>query len=194
MNKKKTFSIVFSLIGALCLFGFVWSWFVTKDLRDAGQDYKTEQKFTVSNLLLTETKNAKKYWELYAKKAQYDGNDKNVFLYDILGNFYNENNEVTLSLKASKGSYNEQTGVIMLEGNAYAVSKDNSSVLADRVVWKGQDEDIMAFGNVQINKDNQLITNSKKAVFSSDFTYFKIEGDTKSNLYGKENSVRELDK
>ena len=98
MNSKKIYTIVFSLIALLILFGFVWSWYVTKDIRSntdmAGQQ---EQKVTVSNLILTETKDAQKYWELYAKKGYYTSGTEIAILEDIIGNFYDENNEVILS-------------------------------------------------------------------------------------------------
>lgn len=155
---------------------------------------KQSQKIDVSNLVLTETKNAKKYWELYAKKGNYEGGREIVTLEDIIGNFYDENEEVILSFEASKGTYAEEDKVIILSGNVLAVAKDGSSILADRIIWKGKDEDIEAIGNVQINRNNELITKSDKAVFNVDLTYFKITGNSQTRLYEEENKMEKKTK
>ncbi|MBE7706308.1 MAG: LPS export ABC transporter periplasmic protein LptC [Cyanobacteria bacterium SIG30] len=184
MNSKKVYTIIFTLVALLILFGFVWSWFVTKDLANNFDDAtKNEQKVAVSNLILTESKDEKKYWELYAKKGFYEGGKESVVLKDILGNFYDDDENVILSLQAENGTYTEGDKTILLSGNVLVVAKDGSSILADNIVWKGKDEDIIASGNVRINRNNELITESSKAVFNVDLTYFKIEGKSKSKVY-----------
>lgn len=171
---------------ALITFGFFWSWFVTKDIKsELGKSSEKEQKVVVSNLILTETKDAKKYWELYANKGFYESGDKMAQLEDILGNFYDENQEVVLSLKAKNGVYDSEEKTIELNGDVLAVSKDGSSILADKMVWLGKNEGIVASGNVKINKDNKLITKSEKAVFNAELTYFRIEGKSESKIYDK---------
>ncbi len=186
MNNKKIYIIIFSLITAVIVFGFVWSWFVTRNINSGANDAAhREQKVAVSNLILTETKNAKKYWELYAKKGSYTSGEKKAQLQDILGNFYNENQEVVLSLKAELGTYDSDEKIIRLNGNVLAVSKDGSSILADEMVWMGKNEGIIASGNVKINKNNQLVTTSDRAVFNSELTYFRIEGKSESKVYDK---------
>ncbi len=189
-NKKKVYTIVFVSIFAICSFGFVWSWFVTRNIgKETNQALKQSQRVDVSNLVLTETRNAKKYWELYAKKGSYEGGREVVILSDIIGNFYDKDEQVILSFEASEGTYTEEEKVIILSGNVLAVAKDGSSILADRVIWKGQDEDIEAIGNVQINRNNELITRSDKAVFNADLTYFKIIGNSETRLYEKANEM-----
>lgn len=157
---------------------------MTKDLANNFDDAtKNEQKVAVSNLILTESKDEKKYWELYAKKGFYEGGKESVVLKDILGNFYDDDENVILSLQAENGTYTEGDKTILLSGNVLVVAKDGSSILADNIVWKGKDEDIIASGNVRINRNNELITESSKAVFNVDLTYFKIEGKSKSKVY-----------
>ena len=186
MKSKKIYTIIFSLIAAVIVFGFLWSWYVTKDIgTDVDKAARNDQRVTVSNLMLTETKNAKKYWELYASKGHYESGSQKAQLEDIMGNFYNDNEEVILSLQASEGIYNQEDKTIELKGNVLAVSKDGSSILADEMIWMGQNEDIVAKGNVKINKNNQLVTKSEKAIFNSELTYFRIEGKSESKVYEK---------
>lgn len=162
--------------------------------KETDQAFKQSQKVDVSNLVLTETKNAKKYWELYAKKGSYEGGREVITLEGIIGNFYDENEKVILSFEASEGTYTEEEKVIILSGDVLAVAKDGSSILADRVIWKGKDEDIEAIGNVQINRNNELITKSDKAVFNADLTYFKIMGNSETRLYEEDDKVENVKK
>lgn len=184
MKNKKIYTYVFASIFAICTFGFVWSFIVTKDIRkDTDKALKQEQRVIVNSLALTETKNNKKYWELYAKRGEYEGSKNIIVLKNIIGNFYNDKEEVVLSFTANEGTYNEAKKIITLQGDVLAVAKDNSSIRADAVVWRGQNENIIAVGNVQINRNNELLTQSNKAVFNSELTYFKIEGKSQSQIY-----------
>ncbi len=194
-NKKKVYTVVFVSIFAICSFGFAWSWFVTRNIgKETNQALKQSQKVDVLNLVLTETKNAKKYWELYAKKGNYESGREIISLEDIIGNFYDEDEKVILSFEASEGTYTEEEKVIILSGNVLAVAKDGSSISADRVIWKGKDEDIEAIGNVQINRNDELITKSDKAVFNADLTYFKIIGNSETRLYEEADKVENIKK
>ena len=70
LNKKKIYTGVFLTVFGICLFGFIWSWIVTKDIRsNSVSDDVKSRRVVVGNLVLTETKDEKVYWELYAKKG-----------------------------------------------------------------------------------------------------------------------------
>lgn len=184
MNKKKIYTITFSLVIIICVGCFVWSWFVTRDIRDkAEQSSSIGQKVVVNNLVLTETKDNKIYWELYAKSGEYESESGFVVLKEVIGNFYGDDAQVILSFQSPKGSYKELNKVIVLEGETLFVAKDGSSITANKIVFKGKDDDIVASGNVRINRNNELITQSESATFNANLTYFRIDGKSKVQIY-----------
>ncbi len=186
IDKKKVYAIVFLAVFGICLFGFIWSWIVTKDIRsNSVSDDVKSRRISVGNLILTETKDEKVYWELYAKKGSYDGSTGLIILENATGNFYNKENEVVLSAESNRGTYKEDEKIITLEGDTLIVSKEGYSIRADKIVWKGRDEDIVASGNIVVQSKEQFLATSDKAVFNYDFTNFKIEGNCKSSIYDK---------
>lgn len=195
MEKKKIYTIVFALVFALCAVGFIWSWWVTREIRKNTEGALNQsQQVEITNLVLTETKDGKKYWELYAKTGDYDSANGTVILKEIVGNFYDKKEQVVLSFQSPQGSYLESEKIITLRGETLIVAKDGSSITANKFVWKGQDEDIVASDNVVINRNNELITQSEQAVFNSELTYFKIKGKAKSNIFEKMPEVLEVKK
>ena len=191
MKKKNLYLWAFSAVLILCLSCFVWSWWVTKDIRDTDSKTLSGQKLEVKNLFLTETKEHKKYWEMYAKKGYYSSTDGTVTLIDIIGNFYNEKEEVIMSFRSDEGRYNEKTKEIHMTGNIYVVSREGSAVQADEFIWMSKEEFIKAKGNVKINRNNDIITSSEKAYFSTDLTRFKIEGNSVTKVYEKNKNLAE---
>ena len=155
---------LFLTVFGICLFGFIWSWIVTKDIRsNSVSDEVKNRRVTVGNLVLTETKDEKVYWELYAKKGSYEATTGLVVLENAMGNFYNKENEVVLSVESSRGTYKEDEKIITLEGDTLIVAKDGYSIQADKIVWKGRDEDIVASGNVLVKSKDMFEARSEKA-------------------------------
>lgn len=193
-KKKKIYIILFSLLVLICLFGFIWSFTVTKDIRKSqkkgGEEANTKsQVATVKNLILTETKDGAIYWELYAQKGSYDSQTGDVILTNATGNFYDENNKVVLSFESDLGTYDEKTKVIVLRGHTFIVAHDGSSIKADEIVWKGSDEDILAKGNVIVNRNTDFISTANAARFNSELTFFEISGDTQTNVYSTDSDT-----
>ncbi len=187
LSKKKIYFIVFLSIAILCTAGFLWAWFVTRDIRkNVSGALNQSQKVIVKNLILTETKEQKKYWELYAKTGAYESSNKVVILTEIIGNFYDKDNNVALSFESPLGTYEDLTKTVTLQGETLIVSKDGSSILADKIEWGGKNSDIIATGNVRIKRNKELATTSEKAVFNSDLTFFKIIGNSKTMLFAKD--------
>lgn len=188
-NKKKIYIILFLLVVLICLSGFIWSFTVTKDIRkpNAEQNAKN-QVVTVKNLVLTETKEGNIYWELYAAKGSYDSKTGDVILTDATGNFYNSDNEVVLSFESNLGTYSENTKTIVLRGDTLVVAHDGSSIRADEIIFKGQDEDITASGNVIVNRNRDFVSTAEKARFNSELTFFEISGKTQTNVYSKDDA------
>lgn len=187
MKRKRVLKIFTLVLVLLIGWGFIWSWFITKAVRKNSKDGEMKnQHAVVKNIIVTETKEEKKYWEFYAKSGEYNSNHNQIELNDIIGNFYGKNNEVVLSFKSSKGTYDELTKKVVLNGDNLFVSKNGSQLYADKLVWQGNDKDILADGDVQFIMEDKLIAKAKSATFNSSLTDFKIKGDAVTKLYGSD--------
>ena len=188
MSKRKIAYIVILLAVVIgCSWAFIAAGVITKNFKkEALKSAGEKQEVNIQNLIITETKEDKKYWELYAEKGYYDTQNKVVILYNIIGNFYDKD-EVVLSMESTKGTYNEDTKRVVLYDNSYFIYKDGTDVRADRFVWQGNDKDITAQGNVIIRKSGELRTFSNEAILSEKMTNIKIIGRSKTELYKKGN-------
>lgn len=188
MSKRKIAYIIILLVVLLgCAWAFIAAGVITKNfkketLNSAGE----KQEVNVKNLVITETKDDKKYWEMYAESGYYDNQNKVVILYDIIGNFYDKD-KVVLSMESSKGSYSEEKKKVVLYENTYFIYQDGTEVRADRFVWQGTESDIVANGNVIITKNNEIKTYSDEAVLNKEMTEVQIKGRSKTELYSKGN-------
>ena len=188
MSKRKiAYTVILLAVVIGCAWAFIAAGVITKNFkREALKNAGEKQEVNVKNLIITETKEDKKYWELYAEKGYYDNQNKVVILYNVIGNFYDKD-EVVLSMESSMGTYSEEKKKVVLYDNSYFIYKDGTDVRADRFVWEGNDKDIKAQGNVIIRKSGELRTFSKEAILSEQMTNIKIIGRSKTELYKKGN-------
>ncbi|MBQ7286307.1 MAG: LPS export ABC transporter periplasmic protein LptC, partial [Candidatus Gastranaerophilales bacterium] len=165
MNKKLIIKIVSLLIATLILFGFIWAWSVTRVVRKNSKNNALQnQHAIIQNIIVTETQDEKKYWEFYAKSGEYNSEHNSVLLNDVIGNFYDKNQEVVVSFKTNKGTYDELTKKVILNGDNVFVGKDGSRLHADELIWQGQDKDILANGNVQFIQIGKIVAKADKAI------------------------------
>lgn len=141
-----------------------------------------KQALDISDIILAETKEGKKYWEIYGETGSYNSDNKIATLYNVTGNFYKEN-EVSMSFVSTKGTYDEEKKQIVLYENTHIVIKDGTSLYADKLVWSGSDKPIIATGHIKIKRARDLVTTADKAIISSDYAKFKIIGKTITKLY-----------
>ena len=188
MSKRKiAYTVILLAIVIGCAWAFIAAGVITKNFKkEALKSAGEKQEVNVKNLIITETKEDKKYWELYAEKGYYDNQNKVVILYNVIGNFYDKD-EVVLSMESSMGTYSEEKKKVILYDNSYFIYNDGTDVRADRFVWEGNDKDIKAQGNVIIRKSGELRTFSKEAVLSEQMTNIKIIGRSRTELYKKGN-------
>ncbi len=188
MQKRKiAYIVILSLIFIGCLWAFISAGVITKNFKKEALNTAGEkQKLDIKDLLITETKDDKKYWELYADAGYYDSQNKVVILYNIIGNFYNDD-EVVLSMESSKGTFNEETKRVVLYENTYIIYKDGTNVKANRFTWQGNDKDIVAQGNVVIRRNGELRTFSNEAYLGNSMKNVRIKGRSKTELYNKGN-------
>ena len=184
MRGKRVVKILIILIVIALIWGLIWSWFITKTVRSNNNNSDMKHQHAImKNIIVTETKDEKKYWEFYAKTGEYSSDSNSIILNDIIGNFYDKNDEVELSFKSTKGTYDEKTKKVILNGDNLFVSKNGFQLYADELIWQGRDEDILANGNVQYIQENKALIKAQKATFNNSLTHFKVMGKTKTKLY-----------
>ena len=189
MDKKKR-SYLIAIIGVIGVmaWAFITAGIITCNFNRAQlKGAENEQKVDALGIIITETKDGRKYFEKKDKKGNYSNEENIATLHNVVGNFYKDN-EVAMSFQSSKGSYNEKTGVITLYENTYIVLKDQTSLSTDKLVWSGSDKDTIAEGNVVIKKSDEMYAVADKCIIGAGYDKFKIIGKTQTKIYGdKEN-------
>ncbi len=187
MTKKVKFSLFFILFMLIiCIIGLIQAKNITKTLKDTPKNSQQGQseKVSIKDMLITETKDGKKYWEVFAGFGEYASSKNIADLKDVVGNFY-KNGKVVVSFKANKGTYENGKKRITLEDNALIVAEDGTALKAQKIVWEGEKDKIVAYGNVQITKSDNLYATCQRSEFSSDFKNFKTFVRTTTKVYSK---------
>lgn len=179
----------FAGILGLLLWAFISAGVITHNFnRSQLSGQKDKQEALIHGIILTETKNERKYWEIYGETGKYDSTNGIALLDNCIGNFYDENNEVSMSFESTKGTYNETKKQIIMYNNTRIVIKDGTVLEADRLTWSGSDKPVFAKGNVKIIRGKELYATADTVEISPDYDNFKISGNTVSKLYqDKEN-------
>ena len=178
-KKRKIYFIVIFLTIFVMAWAFISAGVITGNFnRSQLKNSENEQKVDAVGIIITETKEGKKYFEIYGETGHYSNDHSIATLNNVIGNFYKDN-EIAMSFQSSKGTYNENTGVITLYDNTYIVLKDGITLSTDKLIWSGNNKDTIAEGNVVINKDNELIYTANKSIICAGYEKFKIVGNTK---------------
>ena len=181
----KTYIIVGVVLIAILIWAFLYAAILTHGLnRKSLEGKENSQELSVNDIILTETRDGIKYWEIYGETGQYDSEHKVAMLSRTIGNFYKDN-EVTMSYEAKSGSYNETLNTITLTQDVFIAISDNTTLKCDKLVWQGSDKDIVGEGNVRINRNNELASKGEKVIISPDYSHFKLVGKTQSKIYDK---------
>ena len=183
-RKQKAYIGAFAAIVCLLAWAFISAGVITHNFnRSQLQTDQDRQEAMINGIILTETKDEKKYWEIYGETGNYDSKNGVAMLNNVIGNFYDENNEVSMSFESSKGTYNEKKEQIILYEDTFIVLKDLTTLRANKLVWTGKDIPIVAEGNVRITRKSDLLATAKKVEISPDYNTFKIIGNTVSKVY-----------
>ena len=188
MKKKNIgYIILFSVIAIACLWAFISAGMITHNFKKRLADNTLgQQELTIQNLLITETKDGIKSWEMFAENGYYDNKNQVAILNDIVGNFYKDN-EVVASFESARGTYNQAKNEIILYEKTLIAYKDGSNVSASRMSWAGKNTDVYAEGNVRLELPSKVVVYAQKAVLNSDFNNLKVFGRTKTEIYDKGN-------
>ncbi len=184
LDKKKrnyliaVFAVVFVMAWAFISAGIITANFNRSQLKNS----ENEQKVDASGIIITETKDGNKYFEIYGETGHYSNDHSIATLNNVIGNFYKEN-KVAMSFQSSKGTYDENTGIITLYENTYIVLEDGTSLNTDKLTWYGNDKQTVAEGHVLIKKDKQMIATAQKGVIDAGYEKFRIIGKTKTKIF-----------
>lgn len=183
-KKQKAYLWVLFVFIGLMLWAFITAGVITHNFnRSSLQTDKNRQEALIHGIILTETKDDKKYWEIYGENGRYDSKTGIAMLDNVIGNFYDENNEVSMSFESSKGTYNEEKKEIILYEDTFIVLKDLTTLRADRLEWTGRDNPIVAKGNIRITKNQEFLATANEIIISPDYDKFKIRGNSVSKMY-----------
>lgn len=183
-KKQKAYVGAFCAIVALLAWAFISAGVITHNFnRSQLQTDQDRQEASIDGIILTETKNEKKYWEIYGETGNYDSKNGVAMLDNVIGNFYDDENQVSMSFESSKGSYNEKKEQIILYEDTFIVLKDLTTLRANRLIWSGKDIPTIAEGNVRITRKNELLSTAEKVEISPDYETFKIIGNAVSKVY-----------
>lgn len=186
MSKKiKSYLIFIGVVVVACVIGLINAFVITGGIKmDALVQSAKQEKVLVKNVLLTETKDGGKYWEIFADDGEYLNKKNKIFLRKVIGNFYKKN-EVVFSFEGDEGFYESKLKKVTLIKNARIVAKNNTSLRADRIIWEGTEDKIIAEGNVDVIKSDDIVTKSDKTVFTTDFKEFNIYGNATTKIFNK---------
>ena len=182
-QKKRVYVTALATIVGILLWAFITAGVITHDFNRKQVSAQGEsQQATVQGIILTETKNDQKYWEVYGETGNYDSANNIAQLNNVIANFY-KGNEVSMSLKSSKGTYNAKTHDILLYEDTLIAIDGGITLRADSLHWIDSNSPIVAKGNVKIQKDNQMLSTADKIIINPTYDHFKIEGNTVSKVY-----------
>lgn len=183
-KKQKAYVGAFCAIVALLAWAFISAGVITHNFnRSQLQTDQDRQEASIDGIILTETKNEKKYWEIYGETGNYDSKNGVAMLDNVIGNFYDDENQVSMSFESSKGTYNEKKEQIILYEDTFIVLKDLTTLRANRLIWSGKDIPTIAEGNIRITRKNELLSTAEKVEISPDYETFKIIGNAVSKVY-----------
>lgn len=185
-SRRKSYTLVISLIVLVIGWAFVSAGVITGNFNRAQiKNGADEQKVNAQGIIITETKDGTKYFELYGETGNYNNIDKVAVLYNVIGNFY-KNNEVYMSFQSSKGQYDEKNRVITLYENTFIALQDDTTLETDKLVWSGSDKDTYAIGHVKIKRAKDMVAIADKCIIGAGYNKFKIVGNTKTEVFGKD--------
>lgn len=183
-RKRRAYLWAFVFMFLLLLWAFISASVITHNFnRNKLQTDQNHQEALIHGIILTETKDDKKYWEIYGENGNYDSKNGIAMLDNVIGNFYDENNEVSMSFESSKGTYNENKEQIILYEDTFIVMKDLTTLKANRLEWSGRDVPIKAKGNVRVSRNKEFIATAEEMEISPDYDKFKLKGQVVSKVY-----------
>ena len=182
-KRKQIYTLSILAVIFVMLWAFISAGVITANFNRAQlKNQENEQKVDALGIIITETKEGRKYFEIYGENGHYSNDHSIATLNNVIGNFYKDN-EVSMSFQSSKGTYDENTGVITLFDNTYIVLKDGISLKTDKLIWSGSDKETIADGHIVIKKGDDMLSTADKCIIGAGYDKFKIKGNTITKVF-----------
>ena len=182
-SKKRSYLIAVLAVVFVMAWAFISAGVITANFnRSQLKNSEDEQKVDAAGIIITETKEGNKYFEIHGETGNYSNDHSIATLNNVIGNFYKQN-KVAMSFQSSKGTYDENTGIITLYDNTYIVLEDGTSLNTDKLTWYGNDKETVAEGHVVIKKDKDMIATAQKGVIDAGYEKFRIIGKTNTKIF-----------
>lgn len=183
-KKRKVYILGFTAIVGVLAWAFISAGIITHNFNRSQLSVdKDKQEAQIDGIILTETKNDRKYWEIYGETGSYDSTTGIAMLNNVIGNFYDESNQVSMSFESSHGTYNSQKGQIILYEDTHVVIKDGTSLFTSRLTWSGAEQPITARGDIKIVRNKEFLATADLVEISPSYEHFKIIGHAVSKMY-----------
>jgi LPS export ABC transporter protein LptC len=186
LDKRRRLYVILCLVVIfIMLWAFISAGIITSNFnRKQVNNKQDQQKVDAAGIIITETKQGRKYFEIYGENGNYSNDHSVATLNNVVGNFYKDG-EVSMSFQSSKGTYDEKAKVITLYDNTYIVLEDGVSLNADKLTWQGSDKDTIAEGHVRIRKNKEMQSIAEKGIIGPDYKTFRIVGKTQTKVWTK---------
>lgn len=182
-KKQKIYLGVFVVITCILFWAFLSAGVITHNFnRSVLKGDTDKQQLEVKGMILTESKEGQKSWEIFGETGEYSSDHKVAKLNNVIGNFYKDN-KVNMSFQSSRGTYSEETHNIDLYENTYVVLENDIAVTADHITYFSDTKTITAKGHVHVDRQGTFIATADEAVVNSDFSTFLIKGHTVTRIY-----------
>ena len=182
-KRQRSYFILTVVLSFILLWAFITAGVITANFnRNALRSGQDKQEMQVSSIILTETKDGQKFWEIFGETGKYSSNNKIAKLSNVVGNFYKDN-KVEMSFESTKGLYNEETQQIILYENVFVVLLDDTALQADKLIFDIKSKTIDVEGNVMIKKRKSFSAVAERARIEDEYSRFKIMGKTVSKVY-----------
>jgi LPS export ABC transporter protein LptC len=134
---------------------------------------------SLSSVTLTEfDAKGNQIWEVKAKRAEYNQENRSTDVYDVTGRFF-RNGKPIMQASAQRGSVNQADRAINLTGKAKAIAlQDNVVVTSEKLSWQSDLDLLTATEKVKVEKPDRKITISGKALKANpSINQYRVEQD-----------------
>lgn len=152
---------------------------------DLGNGVNAQLNASLKNSVIKREKDGKLLWEFTVGEVINDKTNNKAVLKDIKGKIY-RNDGSYLDVTAESGNTVIGENNFALEGKVQAVLSSGGKLLADKVAWQQDKEEITASGNVKMYKD-EWFASADKAVTTSAFKKLKLTGNARVEKGGDMN-------
>lgn len=177
----KNKQVIMPVLGGLVIAAAIIAWLVFGGSAPVnvplGDGVNAQFNASLKNSVISREKDGVKLWEFTVDEVVNDKAANKAVLKGIKGKVY-RNDGSYIDIAADRGSMVIGENNFALEGNVQAVLSTGGKLLANKVSWLQEKEEITAEGEVKLYKD-EWFASADKAVTTSAFKKLKLKGNAK---------------